>query len=338
MFRFSQQTRTQMAELARGLGESADKPWWFDHFGAHVRNMSTERGLTKCLRALEHDIGLLKTDIAGKRILDAGCGSGIIDMLLVFEGAAEVQLVDIWDETISFVEGYMKDLLGNEVPMRISKQDAGSLSFEDCYFDIVFCREAISHFHDVTAFLREAARVLKRGGKLFLSDSNNGANILKRRATMQIWHCAENGPPCDDCHGHRIDKPMIDRRRDTAKEHFPDLDPNDLAALASHTFQMTNAQVIEAGKRFRETGEMPNSVYSWGQCPREPETGMYLERLFVPSRLARELDKEGFDTRVYAYFSHGRHPALATISRALEKISPLVIYLAPMYQIVAVKR
>lgn len=48
--------------------------------------------------------------------------------------------------------------------------EAESLPFFDAGFDIVVCRIAAHHFADVHAFVREAARVLKPGGRFVVED------------------------------------------------------------------------------------------------------------------------------------------------------------------------
>lgn len=49
---------------------------------------------------------------------------------------------------------------------------AEALPFADASFDIVTCRIAPHHFLDIQKFLAEAARVLKRGGRLALVDTS----------------------------------------------------------------------------------------------------------------------------------------------------------------------
>lgn len=49
---------------------------------------------------------------------------------------------------------------------------AESLPFSDSSFDIVTCRIAAHHFLSVTEFVREAARVLRSGGRFVLADTS----------------------------------------------------------------------------------------------------------------------------------------------------------------------
>jgi ubiquinone/menaquinone biosynthesis C-methylase UbiE len=55
--------------------------------------------------------------------------------------------------------------------METARADAEALPFEDASFDLVTCRIAPHHFPDITAFVAEAWRTLRRGGTLALVDN-----------------------------------------------------------------------------------------------------------------------------------------------------------------------
>lgn len=56
------------------------------------------------------------------------------------------------------------------VNLSFAGADAEALPFADATFDLVTCRIAPHHFPDVAQFAREAARVLKPGGRLLTQD------------------------------------------------------------------------------------------------------------------------------------------------------------------------
>lgn len=61
---------------------------------------------------------------------------------------------------------------------------AEELPFADSTFDLVTCRVAAHHFLDVKKFAREAARVLKPGGRLLIADTTSPDNS----PDIASWH------------------------------------------------------------------------------------------------------------------------------------------------------
>src|SRR5205823_11403334 len=56
--------------------------------------------------------------------------------------------------------------------------DAMSLPFDEARFDVIYCRFLLEHVPNPAKVLREAKRVLKRGGKIFLQENNIAANFM----------------------------------------------------------------------------------------------------------------------------------------------------------------
>lgn len=340
MFRFSPEAFERLRGICAGISSSRNEEWWLADYRSYVNyidKLNDPQAFRKHMRAIEHDLGLLGIDFAGKTVLDAGSGSGIFSMMLALAGAADVQAIEIWEPAVRFVNGYMNDVVKNELPVQVTQQDAAKLDFPDSHFDAVFCREAISHISDPYAFLSEAGRLLKPGGKLLIVDGNNASNCRVRRLTYGIWQRFENGPS-GLFHSHNIVETIRDKRRRILRASFPELSEDVIDLLAQRTSGMNEELLLAAAQEYQDSGKMPDSEYKRGQCPIDPDTGMLIEALFYPYELAKKLSDYGFDAKVYAYFSHGRHPVLAAISRVLERVSPVSIYFAPTFEIVATRR
>lgn len=99
--------------------------------------------------------------VRGKRVLDAGCGTGRHAVWLRGEGAA-VTGVDPSAAMLAVARGKRED-----IDYRV-----GSLLDTGCRagsFDVVLCALAIEHFADLGAPLAELCRVLAPGGALVIS-------------------------------------------------------------------------------------------------------------------------------------------------------------------------
>lgn len=103
-------------------------------------------------------------DLAGKDVLEVGCGSGIAVQLFA-EAAANVSAVDLTPWAVATTRRRM-EAFGLEADVR--EADGESLPFEEASFDLVFSWGVIHHTSDMDAALRELVRVLRPGGKLVL--------------------------------------------------------------------------------------------------------------------------------------------------------------------------
>jgi len=107
-----------------------------------------------------------------KVCLDAGCGGGRFVVAMAKLGAKEVRGIDISAEAVEATNARLKERgLQNG-----SAQHASVLSvpFTDTYFDYVVSSGVIHHTPDPKKGFDELVRVLKPGGKLFLSVYGKG--------------------------------------------------------------------------------------------------------------------------------------------------------------------
>jgi SAM-dependent methyltransferase len=106
--------------------------------------------------------------VAGKSVLDAGCGTGYGVALMAEAGAERVVGVDIAAEAVSRARQLAKDA-------ELVVADVHKLPFEDQAFDVVTCFEVIEHVERAEDVLNELERVLREGGVLLLSSPNRDA-------------------------------------------------------------------------------------------------------------------------------------------------------------------
>lgn len=109
-------------------------------------------------------------DLAGKTILDIGCGAGGIDVALVANhGAAYVTGIDVEDGVLSHARALVKRR-GLSDRIGVAKVAPGPFPFPAESFDIVFSKDSIVHIPDKHALMAEVYRVLRPGGWFIASD------------------------------------------------------------------------------------------------------------------------------------------------------------------------
>ncbi len=123
-----------------------------------------------------HDINPLRlgwidkhASIAGKTVLDVGCGGGILAESMARRGAA-VTGIDLSDKALSIARLH---LLESGASVGYRKVSAEELADEAAgSFDLVTCMEMLEHVPDPASTIAACARLVKRGGHVFFSTIN----------------------------------------------------------------------------------------------------------------------------------------------------------------------
>lgn len=165
----------------RMYSDLADQ-WWDEHGRLHLlKAMVNPWRVPYFTRALE---GAFRPDLGGARLLDVGCGGGVLAEEFARLGA-RVTGIDLSSESISVARAHAREQ-GLEIDYRVSP--AVPLEFEAGSFEAVSCCDVLEHIPDWRAAVAEAARVLVPGG-LFLFDTIN--RTPKSRVTfifgLQEW-------------------------------------------------------------------------------------------------------------------------------------------------------
>ncbi|MCC8250436.1 class I SAM-dependent methyltransferase [Saccharothrix luteola] len=104
----------------------------------------------------------LAGDVAGRRILDAGCGAGTVTAALRDRGA----LVSGFDRSAKMVE-LARRRLGDDADLRVADITA-PLPYPDAAFDDAVAALVLHYLEDWAGPLAELRRVLKPGGRLIV--------------------------------------------------------------------------------------------------------------------------------------------------------------------------
>lgn len=122
---------------------------------------ATGRNLTRRLDLIERLAG----PVAGKRVLDGGCGSGLYTEALVERGADAVGIEFDEDAVSRGIERGLSD-------ERIRAGDLEHLDLPDASVDLAIFNEVLEHVPNDLAALREARRVLRPGAAVVVLSPN----------------------------------------------------------------------------------------------------------------------------------------------------------------------
>ena len=115
-----------------------------------------------------HREGITDKPLTGLRILDIGCGGGLVAEPLTRLGAA-VTGIDPGEESIAAARAHAASQ-GLAIDYRAVRIEEIAAAGET--FDVVTCLEVVEHVPDVAAFLAAAAKAVRPGGLLIASTIN----------------------------------------------------------------------------------------------------------------------------------------------------------------------
>ena len=107
--------------------------------------------------------------LAGKKILDMGCGGGILTESMARLGA-QVTGIDLGEKALKVAELHS---LESGINVRYELIAAEAMAERAaCQYDVVTCMEMLEHVPDPAAIVQACARLVKPGGRIFFSTLN----------------------------------------------------------------------------------------------------------------------------------------------------------------------
>jgi|TARA_B110000971_G_scaffold194313_1_gene207938 2-polyprenyl-6-hydroxyphenyl methylase/3-demethylubiquinone-9 3-methyltransferase len=110
-----------------------------------------------------------KIKLSGARVLDVGCGGGILSESLAKEGA-KVTGIDQGANVIKVAKLHMKESDLDIDYKQLNIEDYFKLNKEK--FDVITCLEMLEHVPDPSSIIERCAALLKPGGTIFFSTIN----------------------------------------------------------------------------------------------------------------------------------------------------------------------
>lgn len=140
----------------------SEKGLFYDRFASEFDRKMNMYDTEKRVRVVFGTL-LKKDEVKGRKLLDAGCGTGWFSRRAVELGASVTSL-DVGENLL------------NEVRKKCETTrvvgDVTALEFKDETFDVIVSSDVIEHTPDPAKAVREMARVLKKGGVLALTVPN----------------------------------------------------------------------------------------------------------------------------------------------------------------------
>lgn len=144
----------------------------FDELARKWWDKSSEFKPLHDINPLRVDYIISKTSVKGKRILDVGCGGGILTEALASEGAIMTG-IDMAEKPLQVAKLHRHES-GLEIDYQLTtiedyaENHAGE-------FDAVTCLEMLEHVPDPSSIIKTCKKLLKPGGDLYLSTINRNA-------------------------------------------------------------------------------------------------------------------------------------------------------------------
>lgn len=135
------------------------------------------------------DLGRIEAamSLRGARILDVGCGPGLLLNALVGKGAARLVGIEPGKAAAAFAE---RNVPGVEI-IRLPVEDAEA-SLGDSSFDLITALDLLEHMYEPRAFVQWAVRRLAMGGLLYIKTPNWGAFARYGDSWEGLWRDFEH--------------------------------------------------------------------------------------------------------------------------------------------------
>ncbi len=158
--------------------------------GAQARSLEATYQTDDLVRQRARTLELLAA-LAGERILDIGCGPGLLmlELAAAVGPAGEVVGIDVSADMLALAEARLDGL----AQARVAQGEATALDFPDGAFDAAVSTQVYEYVADMPLALGELGRVLRPGGRALILDTDwrsivwHSSDEARMARVLQVW-------------------------------------------------------------------------------------------------------------------------------------------------------
>jgi ubiquinone/menaquinone biosynthesis C-methylase UbiE len=216
----------------------------------------------------------------GDKILDVGCGTGILTRLIApsLFPKGSITGIDISNQFIELARNHIQDLKYKSI-IKFDVGSAEKLPYPDEYFDAVFATRLLIHVDNPQQTIKELKRVVKKKGRIILADWDFDTLVVdhsNRLITRKIIHWRTDNKDGNNWSGRQLFrllkeqdleeiaiKPVITIATDEDTSLTQSIFNGASGALEAHiiTEIQHEAWIIELKKRLQEGAFFASIVY-----------------------------------------------------------------------------
>jgi ubiquinone/menaquinone biosynthesis C-methylase UbiE len=147
-------------------------------------------------RGINEDLATALGDLAGKSVLEVGCGTGD-DAREVAALVGPTGKVVGTDLSGTMIDEARRRSAGSDLPIDFRIADLAGLDFPDGTFDGAWAKLVLMHTVDIETALDELVRVLRPGGRIAVFDIDFETTIVDHpdvAVTREVMRCYSDGP------------------------------------------------------------------------------------------------------------------------------------------------
>jgi SAM-dependent methyltransferase len=270
-------------------------------------------------------------------VLDVGAGFGVYSCLLRILGVPRVVSMDYHREKCRDARILVRELGLDGV--HVIHGDALTFPLKPASVDGALTLACLSHIREPEAALKDLARALRPGGRVYVFEDNNSSYPGYEKQMSKQWEAAETGNYDGVPDEKKQGESYLAMRREMIRKHLPKMSPEAVDYCAKETRGLYGKAILEAAAAHGR-GEPIRNPRRHLTC--HPVSGEFEEYPLNPVLVREMLENAGFETRLRSPHDgpfRGRLAVLKALAAAAFRVCPpLLRWASPTFAVVATLR